>query len=132
MGYRCGKGFNDYPHHTWWIEGPNGRVHVWARKAPLRGFPTEWVGGVEVHYAHCPDNSGWFNQKEPSQSDCWLLNAPCRHDGSSLHFSERIAPHMRHPDADSANDFDSLPHNFIGFVLVDWFQDKMAEYERRM
>lgn len=126
MGYSNEPGFKDCPHHTWWIKGPSGGVHVWARKAPLAGFPTEWIGGVEVHHAHCPDNSGWFNQNAPSQSNCWLLNAPCWHDGSSLYFSERIAPRMRHPDADTANDFDQLPHNFIGFVLVDWFQDKIA------
>ncbi len=126
MGYSVEPGFNDYPHHTWWIKGPGGGVHIWARKAPLEGWPTEWIGGVEVHHAHCPDSSGWFDPGAPSQPDCWLLDGPCWHDGTSLYFSEWIAPRFRHPDAADANDFDQLPHSFIGFELVDWFQDKVA------
>lgn len=126
MGYTVELGFKDYLHHTWWIKGLGGGIHIWARKVQPEGWPTEWIGGVEVHYAAAPDDSGWFDPYAPSHSDCWLLNGPCWHNGTSLYFEERIAPRMPHPDAGHANDFDQLPHNFIGFELVDWFQDKIA------
>ena len=125
MGYGVEPGFGGVPLHVWWIRGDDGGVHIWARRAPLDGWPTEWIGGVEVHHATCPDSSGWFKPDEPSQSECWLLEGPCWHDGTSLYFRERIAPHFRHPDSENADDYDQLPHNYIKFELLDWFQDKI-------
>lgn len=126
MGYKVEPGFNDLPYHIWWIKGSGGGVHIWARKAPLEGWPTEWIGGVEVHLSECPSDSGWFNPEEPSHADCWLIGGPCWHDGTSLYFSERIDPRMPHPDSPTANDFDSLPHSYIGFELANWFNNKIA------
>lgn len=125
MGYKVEPGFNDLPFHTWWIKDGDGGVHVWARQAKLENWPTEWIGGVEVHYAVPPSGDGWFKRNEPSHAECWLIDGPCWHDGSSLYFSERVAPRMPHPDSDYANDFDRLPHRLIGFILIDWFQDKI-------
>ena len=129
MGYKAEPGFNDIPHHTWWIKGKRGGVHIWARQSKLTNWPTEWIGGVEVHLASPPEDSGWFNPDEPSHADCWLLNGPCWHDGTSLYFSERIAPLFAWPDDETANDFDRLPHHYIGFELVHWFNNRIAALE---
>jgi hypothetical protein len=125
MGYKVEPGFNDLPYHTWWIKGESGGIHVWARTAECPGYPIEWIGGVEVHYANAPDG-GWFDSTAPSQASCWLLDGPCWHDGSSLYFSERIAPRLPYPDDANCNDFDRMPHSLIGYTLVDWFLDKLT------
>ena len=122
MGYRREPGFNDEPHHTWFIKGAGGGVHIWARQAKITNRPTEWIGGVECHWSECPsDYSGWFKPDAPSQPDCWLLDGPCWHDGTSLYFSESIAPRLPHPDSDDPHRFDGLPHSYIGWQLVDWY-----------
>ena len=126
IGYKVEPGFKDIPLHMWWIKGEGGGVHIWARRAPLDGWPTEWIGGVEVHHATCPDSSGWFKPDEPSQSECWLLDGPCWHDGTSLYFRERIAPLFRHPDSENADAYDQLPHAYIESELRDWFHDRIA------
>jgi hypothetical protein len=126
MGYKVEPGFKDLPFHTWWIKSEAGGVHIWARQAKLEGFASEWIGGVEVHYAKAPDG-GWFDPEQPSQAPCWLLDGrPCWHDGSSLYFSERIAPSLPYPEAAQANDYDRMPHSLIGYMLVDWFNDKIT------
>jgi len=38
-------------------------------------------GGIELHYQIPPD---YMDDQAPSHQDCWLLNSPCWHDGSSL------------------------------------------------
>lgn len=129
MGYKAEPGFNDLPHHTWWIKGERGGVHIWARQSKLNDWPTEWIGGVEVHHASPPDDSGWYKPDKPSHTDCWLLDGPCWHDGTSLYFSERITPHFPWPDSPTANDFDNLPHSYIGFELVWWFNERFAALE---
>lgn len=130
MGYKREPAFRDEPMHTWWIKGPHGGVHIWARLSKLDGWPTEWIGGVECHWAECPDNgTGWHKPDAPSHSDCWLLGGQCWHDGTSLYFSERIAPLFAWPDDETANDFDRLPHHYIGFELVHWFNNRIAALE---
>ena len=126
-GYKVEPGSADIPFHTWWIKGPRGGVHIWARQSKLDGWPTEWIGGVECHWAQCPDDSGWFKSDSPSQADCWLLDGPCWHDGSSLFFSEQIAPLMPHPDSPSANESDKLPHKYIGLILNEWYRDRILQ-----
>ena len=131
FGYKVEPGFKGIPQHTWWIKGVGGGVHIWARRAPSEGWPTEWIGGVEVHHASCPESSGWFKPDEPSQTACWLLEGPCWHDGTSLYFSERIAPYFRHPDSENADDLDQLPHGYIEFELRDWFESHILRAERK-
>lgn len=127
MGYKREPAFRDEPMHTWWIKGPHGGVHIWARLSKLDGWPTEWIGGVECHWAECPDNgTGWHKPDAPSHSDCWLLGGQCWHDGTSLYFSERIEPRLPHPDGRDPHHVDGLPHSIIRTILVEWFQDRIC------
>lgn len=125
IGYEQNEGFAGEPQHNWWIKGPKGGVHIWARIAKLSGYPNEWIGGVECHWANCPDNSGWFNPEEPSQADCWLLKGPCWHDGSSLYFRERIAPRFPYPDSEYRNDASRFPLALIEHVMRQWYDEKI-------
>jgi len=127
MGYKREPAFRDEPMHNWWIKGPLGGVHIWARLSKLDGWPTEWIGGVECHWAECPDNgTGWHKPDAPSHGDCWLLGGPCWHDGTSRYFSERIAPWLPYPHGLDPHHVDGLPHSIIGHILVEWFQDRIC------
>jgi len=74
---------------NWCLTGPDGGIHIWARVNPSRVISWEkYYGGVETHYRK--QVYSW--QEEPSHAHCWLLDGPCWHDGTSLYFSERLAP----------------------------------------
>ncbi len=130
MGFNIEDGFNGQPMYVWWIKGQRGGVHVWARTSKLTGWPTEWIGGVECHWAQCPDDSGWFKPDAPSQDDCWLLSAPCWHDGTSLYFSERIAQRLPHPDQPQPIDPENFPIPLIGNILCEWYEERICEDRR--
>ena len=77
--------------HLWFLANEAGGVHVsaWPTKPAYEGDRDRWLGGVECH-----SPTSLYGQEKPSHEHCWLLGAPCWHDGSSLQFSEQIAPHM--------------------------------------
>jgi hypothetical protein len=125
-GYEVHQTPSIEPRHVWWIKGAHGGVHIWAKASHLEGWPSEWIGGVEVHLAQCPDDGGWFKPDQPSQEDCWLLDGPCWHDGTSLYFSERIAPRMPHPDSDYRNDPERMPVALIQHELRSWYEDRVV------
>lgn len=72
------------PKHCWSIVGPNGGMHLditdrgeeYAAK-----FGKQYTGGISIHYRRPPK---YMADHAPSQDQCWLLYAPCWHDGSSL------------------------------------------------
>lgn len=76
--------------HIWTLANEKGGIHV---SAQISRFSTseygEWLGGAETHYAAAPD---YMDASKPSHEHCWILGGPCWHDGSSLYFSENIAP----------------------------------------
>lgn len=77
--------------HIWSLVGERGGVHVsgWLTP-PLAGHYSEprWMGGIEGH-SPIPHEYG---SETPSHDHCWLIGGPCWHDGSSLQFSEQLAP----------------------------------------
>lgn len=68
------------------VVGPLGAIHYWhqqsADKSPWMG--RDKFGGVE---SHSRDGHG-----VPDQENCWLLEGPCWHDGSSLYADEVFIP----------------------------------------
>ena len=50
--------------------------------------------GVEIH-TRCGLGDS------PDHENCWLLNAPCKHDGSSLYASEVMMPLFLHDGSDA-------------------------------
>jgi hypothetical protein len=49
------------------------------------------IGGLEIHYRNCPS----YQNGGPHFGDCYLLNAPCWHDGSSLWAMEYWCPNFK-------------------------------------
>lgn len=110
--------------HMWTLVGPNGAVHIWAEPAPdAMSWGDKYFGGVEIHSPKRLYKSDWA--AEPLHAECWLLKCPCWHDGSSLYFSERIEPLIRHEEAP----FDGHVHSFINNVLFDWYQSRFRAEE---
>ena len=84
----------DRERFVWAVVGSHGGIHIWAQRLPketLDSDPGFWsysfYGGVEVHSR----TRGEYDD-EPTHENCWLLNAPCWHDGSSLYFSDHMSP----------------------------------------
>lgn len=82
--------------HEWSLADESGGIHISAVLSEYQGWK-EWMGGAETHYANPPD---YMSDKKPSHEHCWLLGKPCWHDGSSLYFSENIAPALPAPCSD--------------------------------
>lgn len=92
-------GRTDDGHHYWTAVGSKGAIHIWAaprtnEQRMLWGGP--FFGGVEVH-SRAPVSG----DRPPDHEKCWLLDGSCWHDGSSLYFTEQIAPRLaRFPDGE--------------------------------
>jgi hypothetical protein len=74
--------------HDWIVTGEHGAINIWAEnRAGAGDYGRYWIGGIEGHAKKAAD---YQDAATPSQELCWLLLAPCWHDGSSLQFSELI------------------------------------------
>lgn len=118
--------------HEWSLKNENGGIHVhcWIVDYPGPALgPSEWLGGIECHWAKKPPSYGdWFSS--PSHEHCWLLEGPCWHDGSSLYFSERIAPLLPDPIySKTPNAMEDRHHGYVLSELISWHRDKIeAEF----
>lgn len=76
--------------HQWSLVGERGGIHVdaWLHGSEYRD--DRWIGGIEGHSPTRRD----YDSEKPSHDHCWLIQGPCWHDGSSLQFSEQIAPYL--------------------------------------
>ena len=84
------------------VVGPLGALQFWVfapkfrEEQKLEGDGIDWdglSGGIEIHSPK-PLYQGHGDGK-PDQERCWLLKAPCWHDGSSLQASEVWIPKLR-------------------------------------
>ena len=88
--YRCKYEYTNefHPMHMWSVVGARMAVHVHITDLG-ESYATRYSGGVECHYRTPPD---YMRDSAPSQDRCWLLHAPCWHDGSSLQAAEVWIP----------------------------------------
>lgn len=104
--------------HQWCLSSKLGGVHVHGwRTSYADAYRPEWMGGIEVHLPH----RGEHGSEQPSHEHCWLLDGPCWHDGTSLGFSEQVAPYL--PDTDELRDAD---HRMVVSTLASWFRSSVA------
>jgi hypothetical protein len=107
MKFRCKYTYEDdgfAKRHVWICIGVAGALHLHISEIKQRpGEPEDWKysGGIEVHYRAPPD---YMSEDAPSHDRCWLLKAPCWHDGSSLQATEAWIPLWRA----SPNDHDHM------------------------
>lgn len=78
--------------HCWTCVGPLGGVHLHVRDCMPGDDWTRFLGGLEFHYRTPP---GYLAKDPPSHEKCWLIDAPCWHDGTSLYASETLIPFWR-------------------------------------
>lgn len=100
------------PRYTWAMVGPKGAVHIWAQTTSdeyAERFVDRYIGGVECHWP--------AGDEEAHHADCWLLKGPCRHDGSSLYFSDHIAPMLS-------------PENIEGETIASYTQSELHDWCR--
>jgi hypothetical protein len=55
----------------------------------LAAIPDRYSAGLECHYRQPPD---YMRNDPPSHDCCWLLKAPCWHDGTSIYAQETLLP----------------------------------------
>ncbi len=73
--------------HEWSLIGPRGGIHFHASQRPEYDA-ADAICGLEFHrYERQGDNA-------PSHTPCWLLGAPCWHDGTSLYAGETLWPRI--------------------------------------
>jgi hypothetical protein len=108
--------------HMWTAIGDKGAIHIWAEPVPSEGWrwPEEYYGGVEKH-SKTPVYD--FNSDKPDHEECWLLKCPCWHDGSSLYFSERIEPLLRHVDTP----FPPHINEYMNAIMLDWYRSHFED-----
>lgn len=83
------------------------------------------MGGIEGH-SPTPYSEG----DKPSHEHCWLIDGPCWHEGSSLQFSEQIAPYLSAP----GKAFTEYDHQEVLSVMLNryrsWLPDPALLSER--
>lgn len=107
------------PRFVWAVVGPNGGVHIWAQAhddETAARYGERFYGGVECHW---PVSAG-----EALHQECWLLKGPCRHDGSSLYFSEYIGPMLSLENVEG-----EIIATYMRNQLADWYADKIGHGE---
>ena len=72
--------------HGWSFRGPRGGIDFHVHTFEDGDFPT--TAGLEIHRAYDPSGG----EEAASHAHCWLLKAPCWHDGTSLYATETLWP----------------------------------------
>jgi hypothetical protein len=111
--------------HTWGLTGERGGIHVDAWEASIPGWREEcWQGGIE---GHSPSRREYDGEK-PDHEHCWLIGGPCWHDGSSLQFSEQIAPYLPEP----GRPFTENDHLDVLRIMVSRYRDWLPDAALRL
>lgn len=87
------------------VIGDKGAIHYWhepCTESSIKAFGQTKFGGVEQH-SRTPFS---YSGEQPDHDDCWLLQCPCWHDGSSLYASEYAIP--RWEEAQRMGDMESF------------------------
>lgn len=106
--------------HFWFAKGDMGAAHIWAvQHDPKRAasYGEKYWGGIECHspkpiYEHSEES-------KPHHDNCWLLEGPCWHDGSSLQFSDEIEPMLR--DCECVREMDEYLFGILRDRYHAWF-----------
>lgn len=70
--------------HMWQLIGPKGGIHFAVSLTPEYSPAC----GLEIHSRE----PQW--DRAPDQNPCWLIGAPCWHDGTSLYASDVLWPEI--------------------------------------
>jgi hypothetical protein len=85
--YEWTKPFNSV-RHNWSLIGPKGAINFHVTISEQFGDSA----GLEIHRLSPAE---YQRDDPPSHLDCWLLKAPCWHDGTSLYANETLWPMLK-------------------------------------
>lgn len=95
--------------NIWACIGPEFAMHIHITDRGAEDQFSRYYGGLEFHYRTAPD---YLSDKAPSHTDCWLLKAPCWHDGTSVYASEVIIPFWEMDPTNNERMFDFLKREY--------------------
>lgn len=75
--------------YSWELIGANGGVQLHISGPHEYDGRENWSAGLEYHWRKPPS---YLAQSPPSHDQCWLLNCPCWHDGTSLYAQDHYLP----------------------------------------
>lgn len=105
---------NELRMHIWSCVGPEFALHIHitdrGEDRGLDAFGSRYYGGLECHYRKPPEYMA--DDAAPSHSECWLLKAPCWHDGTSLYASEVIIPFWQLDPTNNERMFDFIRREY--------------------
>lgn len=108
LEYTYSQTFN-LPNHTWTCIGGVGAIHLHIRAYKRDAEIFDWTSGIEYHsrrpFKHAPHDA-------PNHADCWLLNEPCWHEGSSLYAQEVWFPRWKAEPHAHDQMFDALREEY--------------------
>lgn len=82
--------------HTFLVIGQYGAVHFHCYPYRNADGDEQWAAGLEFHWRSPPE----YLAGPPSYDRCWVLDAPCWHDGTSLYAQETLLPLFLRGDYD--------------------------------
>jgi len=98
MKYRSKYEFsirNGHEYHDWSVIARHIGIHLHIidmGEDDGKEAGERYSGGIEIHYRQPPD---YMKDEAPSHDNCWLLKAPCWHDGSSMQVTDKWIPRWR-------------------------------------
>lgn len=112
--------------HDWIVAGKLGAINIWAEPTTSSYRGEHWFGGIECHRAQP------FEYNSGHHEHCWLLDAECWHDGSSLQFSEQVEHRLPPP---SGRPIDGSLLDQLSPLLTSryrtWLQEPASAIEAR-
>lgn len=104
--------------HSYELIGRWGGIHFHVTDFADNPHASErYSAGLEIHYRQPPP----YMDGPPSHDECFLLKAPCWHDGTSLYAQERILPLFNGRDHDTLFRFlaGEADERFSEFAIVE-------------
>lgn len=98
MKYRSKYEFSmqfGHAYHVWSVVARHIGMHLHIcdyGETDEKKLGERYSGGIEIHYRQPPD---YMKDEAPSNDNCWLLKAPCWHDGSSMQVTDTWIPRWR-------------------------------------
>ena len=99
--------------HSYELIGAHGGLNVHVSGPHVYDGGEHWSAGFEVH-----SRTPLYCDDAPSHDQCWLLQCPCWHGGSSLQAEERYLPLIK------AGAHDLVFWNMVNAADDRWMQSE--------
>ena len=118
--YKYYQRYGENMGHMWTVICRYGAKYITIHEYKNSNGIIDFSGGIETLWLSPPD---YMKHEAPHHQHCWLLKAPCWHDGSSLYVSEKIIPLFEH-QLKSYHGMGTREHNYIFDLLINLITDQ--------